>query len=95
VRVVLDVELDRLGLLLAGDLTGEPQAEVDAGRDAGRGGDLAGVHDPFPAPRLGAHGSPGCTIQCVVAGSPSRMPAAARITVAENSVELAQRPLLN
>jgi hypothetical protein len=38
-RVVLDVQLDRLGDLPAGDLTGKPQAEVDADRDAGRGGD--------------------------------------------------------
>lgn len=30
-RVVLDVQLDRLGVFAAGDLAGQPQAEVDAG----------------------------------------------------------------
>jgi hypothetical protein len=46
-RVVLDVELDRLGPLPAGDLAGQPEAEVEAGGDAGRGDDLAGGDDPL------------------------------------------------
>jgi len=39
------------------------------------------VHDPFPRHALApTAASPGCTIQWVVAGSPFRMPAAARIS---------------
>ena len=54
-RIVLDDQLDRLGLVAACDLGGQPKRQIDAGRHAGGGHDFSRAHQAFVRPRFRTH----------------------------------------